>query len=282
MSSHGSTWNGVPLRVGEMTIGDHLREQGLRVALVGKTHMTADAVGLKRLGINAHSFEGVLAAECGFEPYERDDGLCAERDVMADLRYNQYLRNLGYTGENPWHEYANSSVSDGGDIQSGWLMRHARAPARVKEEHSETAYMTGRAMEFIAEAGDRPWCLHLSYIKPHWPYIAPAPYHSMYGAKDVIAAIGPCIGFDAFEVGPEVVDEFVARFGPAAPVRTRKDGKGHVDLREAVRRQLVDAGVSPDRIDTTDRCTFRDDGEFFSHRRDNGVTGRMAAVIGVK
>jgi hypothetical protein len=45
---------------------------------------------------------------------------------------------------------------------------------------------------------------------------------------------------------------------------------------------LVDAGVSPDRIDTTDRCTFRDDGEFFSHRRDNGVTGRMAAVIGVK
>ena len=188
MSSHGSTWNGVPLRVGEMTIGDHLREQGLRVALVGKTHMTADAVGLKRLGINAHSFEGVLAAECGFEPYERDDGLCAERDVMGDLRYNRYLRNLGYTGENPWHEYANSSVSDGGDIQSGWLMRHARAPARVKEEHSETAYMTGRAMEFIAEAGDRPWCLHLSYIKPHWPYIAPAPYHSMYGAKDVIAA----------------------------------------------------------------------------------------------
>src|SRR5687768_2585296 len=33
MSSHGSTWNGVPLRVGEITIGDHLRGQGLRVAL---------------------------------------------------------------------------------------------------------------------------------------------------------------------------------------------------------------------------------------------------------
>ena len=41
MSSHGSTWNGVPLRVGEMTIGDHLRPLGMRVALVGKTHMTA-------------------------------------------------------------------------------------------------------------------------------------------------------------------------------------------------------------------------------------------------
>ena len=44
--------------------------------------------------------------------------------------------------------------------------------------------MTRRAMDFIAEAEQdgRPWCLHLSYIKPHWPYIAPEPYASMYGA----------------------------------------------------------------------------------------------------
>jgi YfiH family protein len=102
------------------------------------------------------------------------------------------------------------------------------------------------------------------------------------GHAEVIAAIGPCIGFDAFEVGPEVIEAFVKRFGEAALVRRRGDGKGHVDLREAVRRQLVEAGVSPDRIDTTDRCTFRDKEEFFSHRRENGVTGRMAAIIGGK
>ena len=37
--------------------------------------------------------------------------------------------------------------------------------------------MTRRAMEFMAEAekDGRPWCAHLSYIKPHWPYIVPAP-----------------------------------------------------------------------------------------------------------
>jgi arylsulfatase A-like enzyme len=46
-------------------------------------------------------------------------------------------------------------------------------------------------MDFItdAESDGRPWCLHLSYIKPHWPYIAPKPYDSMYGAKDVQPAI---------------------------------------------------------------------------------------------
>ena len=48
--------------------------------------------------------------------------------------------------------------------------------------------MTGRAMEFIRKQGEEPWCLHLSYIKPHWPYIAPAPYHGLYGANSVIAA----------------------------------------------------------------------------------------------
>jgi arylsulfatase A-like enzyme len=46
-------------------------------------------------------------------------------------------------------------------------------------------------MDFITEAEQdgRPWCLHLSYIKPHWPYIAPEPYASMYAASDVQPAI---------------------------------------------------------------------------------------------
>ena len=68
-------------------------------------------------------------------------------------------------------------------------MRHARKPARVKEEDSETPYMTRRGIDFIREAGDEPWCLHLSYIKPHWPYIAPAPYNTMYCAADVIPVV---------------------------------------------------------------------------------------------
>ncbi|MDB5174436.1 MAG: hypothetical protein JWN51_3209 [Phycisphaerales bacterium] len=113
--------------------------------------------------------------------------------------------------------------------------------------------------------------------------IIPAALHDIaeiHGkSANCIAAIGPCIGGDAFEVGPEVLDEFTRVFGPEAPFRRRSDGKGLVDLREAARRQLVGAGVLRERIDMTDRCTYRHAGEFFSHRRDNGVTGRMAAVI---
>lgn len=102
-----------------------------------------------------------------------------------------------------------------------------------------------------------------------------------HGAN-VVAAIGPSIGFDAFEVGPEVLDEFARAFGDDAPIRRHADGKGRVDLRECLRRQLLGAGVPGERIDQTDRCTYTHAEEFFSHRRDNGISGRMAAIIAAR
>ena len=62
-------------------------------------------------------------------------------------------------------------------------------PARVKQEHSETAYMTDQAIRFMREQGSRPWVLHLSYVKPHWPYMAPAPYHAMYTADQCLPVV---------------------------------------------------------------------------------------------
>src|SRR5262249_21151222 len=47
MRSHGSHWNGWPLRIGEPTLGDHLKKIGVRNVLVGKTHMAPDLEGLK-------------------------------------------------------------------------------------------------------------------------------------------------------------------------------------------------------------------------------------------
>ncbi|CAN5689502.1 peptidoglycan editing factor PgeF [soil metagenome] len=93
--------------------------------------------------------------------------------------------------------------------------------------------------------------------------------------RPLIAAVGPCISKLHFEVGPEVLDQFKTEFGDEVIHDAR-----HVDLPRAAYLQLIAAGVSPDKIDTTDRCTFRDADEFFSHRRDRGITGRMASVIG--
>ncbi|MFV0298306.1 MAG: alkaline phosphatase family protein [Hyphomicrobiaceae bacterium] len=190
--THGATYNNFPLRVDEKTIGDYLRPLGYRVTLVGKTHFKPDTESLARLGIDPGTNPGLPYWQCGFEPFERDDGLHPEVEgslAGADPAYNQWLRQLGYPGMNPWHEWANSVEGENGEVLSGWSMRNARRPARVREEHSETAYMTDRALAFMRQARDgKPWCLHVSYIKPHWPYIAPAPYHDMYGPEHLIPA----------------------------------------------------------------------------------------------
>ena len=184
VSSHGSTWNGIPLKVGEMTLGDHLRPLGVRTALCGKTHMTADIEGMRRLGLSPDSKIGALVSECGFEPYEREDGLHPDGPrYPRNEAYDGFMKERGWPDENPWSTVANAAEDEDGNILSGWFMDNADKPARAADEESETPYITGRAMDFIREAGDTPWCLHLSYIKPHWPYIVPAPYHDMYGPE---------------------------------------------------------------------------------------------------
>ncbi len=190
VSSHGSSYNGYPLRVGEQTLGDHLREGGTACWLIGKTHMKADVAGMARLGLTPDSVIGARQAECGFDIWCRDDGLWAEGpDGPYDTGrspYNAYLTSKGYPGDNPWADFANAGVL-GDEMASGWFMQNAGRPANITEQDSETPWLTSQAMEFMADATG-PWVTHVSYIKPHWPYIVPAPYHDMYGVDDILPA----------------------------------------------------------------------------------------------
>ncbi|MGI9372050.1 MAG: sulfatase-like hydrolase/transferase [Hyphomicrobiales bacterium] len=192
VQSHGAAFNNFPLKVGELTLGDHLRKAGMDAYLVGKTHMTADSEGMERLGIPKDTVIGARVSECGFDIFTRDDGLWAEGPAgFYDKRrspYNEYLKSKGYEAANPWHDYANSSVSAEDDVESGWLMKYADRAANIREQDSETPWLTGEAIRFMEEHADdeKPWLCHLSYIKPHWPYIVPAPYHDMYGPEHIL------------------------------------------------------------------------------------------------
>jgi YfiH family protein len=86
------------------------------------------------------------------------------------------------------------------------------------------------------------------------------------------AAVGPAIGPCCYEVGPEVSEPFRRRFGP--DVLTDR----MLDLRAAAERALRDAGIT--KFERFDICTSCSPELFFSHRRDEGVTGRQG-VIGV-
>jgi len=125
--------------------------------------------------------------------------------------------------------------------------------------------------------------------------------------EDLMAAIGPAIGVCCYAVGDEVLSSFESQFSYAGelfrevydtdPVRAkypmlfltqRAPGHSpmgpslHVDLAEANRRQLLDAGLKPRAIQMIGGCTSCDSGLFFSHRASNGHAGRMMSVIGIK
>lgn len=198
--SHGASWNGIPLKVGETTMGDHLRAAGMGCWLVGKTHMVADADGMARLGLAPDSLIGTRVAECGFDVFERDDGIRPEGpdgfyDDRGALAYNAYLKDRGYDGDNPWHDYANSGIDAEGNIRSGWFLKNSALAANIAEADSETPYLTRRGMDFIEQASE-PWLCHLSYIKPHWPYVVPEPYFSLYGRDHILPPVRSQAEFD--------------------------------------------------------------------------------------
>jgi YfiH family protein len=90
--------------------------------------------------------------------------------------------------------------------------------------------------------------------------------------REIVAAIGPCIGRCCYEVSPALAAEFRGLFGSDAVA-----GERHLDLRYCIEAALRDAGV--ERIEQVPGCTSCDSGSFFSHRRDKGRTGRHLAFI---
>jgi purine-nucleoside/S-methyl-5'-thioadenosine phosphorylase / adenosine deaminase len=84
------------------------------------------------------------------------------------------------------------------------------------------------------------------------------------------AIVGPGIGPCCYEVGDEIRAAYRARFG-ASVTRGR-----NLDLWAAAERALRDAGVQS--VERTDVCTACNPREYFSHRRDGGVTGRQGVI----
>lgn len=185
-SSHGTTWNRVPLAIGEVTLGEYLARAKRDLILAGKTHVIPDVVGLQRLGIDGQSELAYLLKRGGFKEIDRYDG---HHPPGEESGYPAYLKQHGYASDDPWTDYVIAGVDAKGEVVSGWNMRNVYLPARVAEPHSETAYMTDQALAFMRNKGDTPWVLHLSYVKPHWPYMAPAPYHNMYSADQCLPVV---------------------------------------------------------------------------------------------
>ena len=103
-------------------------------------------------------------------------------------------------------------------------------------------------------------------------------YHS--NPKDILAAIGPSIGPEIYEVGNEVVE--AVRKSIPVPEKTlhlNTNGKYHFNLWEANRQLLISNGISDKNIEIKGDCSFTNSDNYFSARRDGINTGRMVSGI---
>lgn len=102
--------------------------------------------------------------------------------------------------------------------------------------------------------------------------------HFGTNGADCYAYIGTCISFGAFEVGPEVAEQFEEQF-----VRYDTDKQKHfVDLKGANLSQLLAFGMPENQIEISKKCTVLNNDKYFSYRHEKGSTGRMLALIGIR
>lgn len=99
--------------------------------------------------------------------------------------------------------------------------------------------------------------------------------------KDIVAAIGPSIGPDHYEVGDDVYEQFSSSFGPGADefFATRK-GRMYLDLWAANQFMLEEQGLSE--IEIAGLCTACSTDDWFSHRAEKGSTGRFGAFLSLE
>lgn len=105
--------------------------------------------------------------------------------------------------------------------------------------------------------------------------------------KDIIAAVGPSIGPCCYTVGEEVHTTFTTNFSYGESLfHTDTAAALHLDLWAANHRQLLDSGIPESRITVIGECTgctgLPTSRRYFSHRCENGFTGRMMNVIGIE
>ena len=110
----------------------------------------------------------------------------------------------------------------------------------------------------------------LTFLNARWG-IEPAMLHMV---------MGPCIGPEVYEVSDELAERFEQAFGPAGIGRTG-DNTPSLNLKEANRRIALNAGIPEAQIHTLPHCTHSEAEKFFSHRRDNGHTGRHLNFVAI-
>jgi len=173
LQNHRVVENCAPLDARHTNIALEFRKQGYDPALVGYTDTTPDP--------RLHSPQDpVLKTSDGVLPgFQRVLALTA---TSRPEPWALWLEKRGYKVPENLRDLYYKSVEGYAGVET---RGKTYAPACYSKEESDTAFATEKAEEFIRRPGARPWFLHISYLKPHRPYLAPEPYNRLYHPDDV-------------------------------------------------------------------------------------------------
>lgn len=161
LMKHRSPLNGSPLDARFTNLALEVRAAGYDPVLFGYTDASPDPRVLEPDDPRLRSYEGVLP------------GYRAIVDLPEHAAaWGVWLREQGYdVPDDVTRMYEPVSDSPG-------------APVAYAAEHTEAAFLTGEVLDYLDDVEDE-WFVHVAYIRPHPPFVAPEPYASMYDASEM-------------------------------------------------------------------------------------------------
>ena len=168
--NHRAVRNGTPLPLDKPNLAKELRRGGIQPLLYGYTDTSADPRHHAADDPILTSYEQVMNGFLEALEMRFDDG----------RSWRGYLNELGYNVPNCDVPERDAIYIPAGDRPT--------APALYSAEHSDTAFLTDRFLADLPTRADG-WCAHVTYIRPHPPFVAPAPYNSMYDPAAMMPAV---------------------------------------------------------------------------------------------
>lgn len=160
--NHRSVRNGSPLRHDTPNLATEARKAGYHPLLFGYTDTTPDPRIHDPADPVLRSYEQPMA---GFDEI-------VEMRLEESYPWRAHLAARGYD----LPDYSRFYAPQAGDGRA----RRLNDPAFYRAEDSDTAFLTDQCLTHLAQRRGQDWFAHLTYIRPHPPLVAPAPYNDMY------------------------------------------------------------------------------------------------------
>nr|AOT82939.1 hypothetical protein [uncultured bacterium] len=165
--NHRSVRNGTPLRHDTPNIATQMRKAGYLPMLFGYTDTSQDPRAFHPNDPAVRTYEYPM------------NGFHEITEMRMDMSYpwQSHLMNQGYKFEKYWDVY--KPVSPEGKAP------RLNDPALYAAEDSDTAFLTDAFLKTMPAYSQQSWFAHLTYIRPHPPLVAPAPYNDMYDPQNL-------------------------------------------------------------------------------------------------